>query len=416
MGSIVVTVATASSGGDIPITDATVSWADAAGTHSNSAGVDGSVTIELTNVSQTFVTASAPQFDSAGKRGYSGVPLLIELSETGSGGGGTSPASPPAPPSQSLAKPSNLVATWIGPEFASIRETFEVPKGATGYQGTAEFQGNLPADNKEYRSPLEPIIGPASVSLLFEDVEAGFYYMHAFAGDSNSATEADISLNPPPPGVSNFQASWIDGYTAVAITWNQSSGTTATTIELQRYPGSVSGTPQATATNPSSPYTDRPADISATSTYQYQLIASNTNGTNTVQSNRVPPPQAPPAPKNVVAKWTISKSSPPVASVSVTWGASPNADSYEVILFASYAISVAPYTQLQDHKNITSTTWDETLTPEYSTEYNYEVIAHNRFGSNSSAKSNGLQLPLPTSPPSPPGPPPSSPLSPKDSA
>ncbi len=83
-----VTVATASSGGDIPITNATVSWDDAAGTHTLAADISGSALVVLTGVSKALISASAPGFDGSGVTGICNTPLLIKLDQQGTGGGG----------------------------------------------------------------------------------------------------------------------------------------------------------------------------------------------------------------------------------------------------------------------------------------------------------------------------------------
>lgn len=80
--------------------------------------------------------------------------------------------------------------------------------------------------------------------------------------------------------ITGFKASWNHGYTGVTLSWSQGPETPSTTFQLHRYTGefSPSVTPQATEIPISSPYTDTPSDIFASSQYQYRLVFSNAFG------------------------------------------------------------------------------------------------------------------------------------------
>jgi len=96
---IKVTVTQAASGGDLPITDATVSWYNANGMLQQiSVDSGGSATVTLTDQTQTLISVSAPHFEGVGKMGVCNVPLLFELTEqassAGSGSGSSSPKGP----------------------------------------------------------------------------------------------------------------------------------------------------------------------------------------------------------------------------------------------------------------------------------------------------------------------------------
>jgi hypothetical protein len=93
--SIQITVATAASGGDVPISDATIKWTDAEGAHeiNNSSAFspsnpDGTVTATVMGPSSVTFTASCAGFESGSMSGSDGGgPILIELAMPGSGGG-----------------------------------------------------------------------------------------------------------------------------------------------------------------------------------------------------------------------------------------------------------------------------------------------------------------------------------------
>ena len=190
---------------------------------------------------------------------------------------------------------------------------------------------------------------------------------------------------------------WDSAYTSVTLTWSQGSGSINTTLQLGRYAGhySASSTAQETVNKPSSPHTDTPPNISSSSpAYQYRLVAANSIGQSSALSNVLSPPQAPPAPANVVAKWSVD-----YTQATVTWDAADHADTYEVLLFRTTLID-GP-TQLEDHTGIVVTRFQEPLAGQAGIWYQYQVIGHNRFGSNSSALSNALSVQgSETSPPS----------------
>lgn len=96
--------------------------------------------------------------------------------------------------------------------------------------------------------------------------------------------------------------------------------------------------------------------------------------------------------------WSLN--GPWITKATVTWDAVEHADSYEVILYRSDIFDQP--SQVGDYTNIGSTTFTEPLVGLTSIWYTYQVVAHNRFGSNSSELSdtNALTVPLPESPPS----------------
>jgi hypothetical protein len=311
----------------------------------------------------------------------------------GGGGGGTGAgAQVPIPPDPIV----NLTASWNAPEYTEITVNWQVGLDTTKTRASAAGAGTYTSDwSAELSQPSNKT--PASVT--FSGVKPSSYTITATAANISltNTTSKTIALAAPPlPGaITGLNAAWNNGYTGVVLKWAQGSGTPTTSFELQRYAGefSASATPQATVpvVPPSSPFTDTPPDISGSSQYQYQLIATNAFGQQSEVSNVLSPPQAPPSPGNVVAKWTIE-----YTQVTVTWDSSDQADNYEVVLLRTDNFDVV--TQLEDHVGVTSTSFQDQLAGQLSTDYQYRIIAHNRFGSNSSL-SNFLMVSLPQSPP-----------------
>jgi hypothetical protein len=89
-------------------------------------------------------------------------------------------------------------------------------------------------------------------------------------------------------------------------------------------------------------------------------------GATTATSNIVPHPAKPAAPTNVVARWTVD-----YTQAEVTWDPVPHATSYEVLLFRTYGDGPlqSVVTQIEDHKNITTTTFTEALVGQNLTSY-----------------------------------------------
>lgn len=199
--------------------------------------------------------------------------------------------------------------------------------------------------------------------------------------------------------ITRLVASWNNKYTGVILSWDQGPETPPTTFELQRYAGefSPSATPQILPTPTSSPYQDTPPEILATSQYQYQLIFSNAFGSNKIVSNILAPPQAPAAPKNVVAKWTVD-----YTNAEVTWEAVDHAEGYKVFLYKTDIFDDT--TQVGN----AVTTIDKIfaqggLMGQPYISYTYVILAENKFGNNSSSfpdTNASLTVPIPVSPPS----------------
>jgi hypothetical protein len=311
---------------------------------------------------------------------------------SGAGGGGSAGSQVPIPPDPII----NLTASWNAPEYTEITVNWQVGLDTTNTRAEAAGAGTYISDwSAELSQPSNK--NPASAT--FSGVKPSSYSITATAANISltNTTSKTIALAAPPlPGaITGLNAAWKKGYLAVELTWAQGQGTPTTSFELQRYAGefSASATPQATVpvVPPSSPFTDTPTNLSLSSQYQYQLIATNAFGQQSEVSNVLSPPQAPSSPTNVVAKWTIE-----YTQVSVTWDPSDQADNYEVVLLQTDSFDVL--TQLEDHVGVTSTSFQDQLAGQLSTDYQYRIIAHNRFGSNSSL-SNFLMVSGPPSPP-----------------
>jgi hypothetical protein len=311
----------------------------------------------------------------------------------GGGGGGGVGAQVPIPPDPIV----NLTASWNAPEYTEITVNWQVGLDTTETRAEAAGAGSYTSNwSAELSQPSNK--NPASAT--FSGVKPSSYTITATAANISltNTTSKTIALAAPPlPGaITGLNAAWNNnGYMSVALKWAQGPGTPTTSFELQRYAGefSASATPQATVpvVPPSSPFTDTPPNITGSSQYQYQLIATNAFGQQSEVSNVLPPPQAPSSPTNVVAKWTIE-----YTQVTVTWDPSDQADNYEVVLLRTDSFDVI--TQLEDHVGVTSTSFQDQLVGQLSTDYQYQIIAHNRFGSNSSL-SNFLMASSPPPPP-----------------
>jgi hypothetical protein len=389
MGDIVVTVATSSSGGDIPITNATVSWDDQGVPQSLAAGLDGSVTISLTGASQTLVTASAPGFLSRGVTGFVGTPLLIELGLASTTGGTSGQApKPPGEPSISAMWVSDYTKIeffWRAPPNTSSVTYWLTAGGVTvkGSQATSSVIAQTPFGEGTY--PLEnENSGPYS-----------FYCTASNAGGSSTPAVANLPV-PPPPSVSDLTAAWNSDYTAVTVSWSLGTSSPVKTLQLERFAGKFeagAASDESIAVK-TSPFSDIPPNISQNSpTYQYTLAAKGPFGENTATSNLVASPSKPAVPTNVVAKWMDNNT-----QASVSWNPVAHATSYEVLLFRVDAggLEQSLLIQIEDHKNITTTTFNEPLVAQNAAAYQYRVIALNQYGASAgSALTDSATLLLP---------------------
>jgi hypothetical protein len=291
---------------------------------------------------------------------------------------------------------TGLTATWNAPDYNEVTVDFKAGAFSTAASielaGPATYKTNtaidrVPADENE----------TAPVSITFKNVRPGAYAVLVTETHDTAISSASYSLAaPPPPGaLSNVSATWNADYSAVILSWTQGPGTATTGMTLQRYAGAVSSSgtaPAAVKISLTPPYTDTPPSITSTSQYQYELTAINAFGQQSASSNVLSPPTAPAAPSKVVAEWSKKYS-----QGTVTWGAVAHAESYEVLLFKTEGDGPLQSIQQKvgDYPNITSTTYSGPLTGQNMTEYQYQIIAHNRFGSNASALSNGLLAPSP---------------------
>jgi hypothetical protein len=312
--------------------------------------------------------------------------------------GQNAPPPPPPPPDVPILpdKPTKLTASWNAPDYTVINVSFELGADTTSFQVTYSGTGsNGVSASSPWTSYTVP--GTYTSSLRAKPNAYNITVVAANGSSHQSITSAMVYLAPPPgPGaINDLTAAWNDGYTGVVVEWKQASGTTTTGFELQRYAGqfSASTIAQETIQIQGSPFTDTPAQISSSSKYQYRLIASNIFGQSSALSNSLSPPVAPPSPTSVVAKWGVD-----YTRVTVSWDPSDHADNYEVILFEVDIDDV--WTQKEDHVNVASTNFTEPLVGQVSIWHIYQVIAHNRFGSNNTL-SNSLTVPPPPTPPPP---------------
>jgi hypothetical protein len=299
-------------------------------------------------------------------------------SQPGSGHGGGGTATVPVP-----GKPTNLTASWNVPNYTNITVTWKVGANTNLVEVSAYGDAPYLPPPTSYPSYLAP---GAEQEHIFQGVVPGPYIITVTASDvigsQKSSASATYTLSPPPPvgAIANLVAKWNSDYTAVGISWSQGSGSPTTGVELKRYAGtySESGTADEMVMVPltSRSYTDTPAVISSSSQYQYQLVASNAVSSSSELSNVLSPPQAPAAPTNVVAKWTVN-----YTQVEVTWDPVDHADFYEVVVW-KWTLLDGP-SEMEDHTNITTTTFTESLTGRGFIWYQFQVIAHNRFGSGS---------------------------------
>lgn len=317
-----------------------------------------------------------------------------------SGSTGTSPGSTSSAPM--LGPITGLTAKWNAPNYNEVTVSFTAGENSTGYSIQLKGPATYSASNTIYRNPVQPPNKTVPLSDTFKNIKPGAYTVtvtETYETQSKSATYS-LAAPPPPGALSNLSASWNDDYTAVILSWKQGAGTTTTSMTLQRYAGAVSssGTPPAPVQIPvTPPYTDTPPNISSTSQYQYELTATNAFGQTSASSNVLSPPTAPATPSNVVAEWAVKYS-----QAKVTWAAVAHAQSYEVVLLKTEGDGPLQsiLQKVGDYPNITSTMYSGSLTGQYLTAYQYQVIAHNRFGSsNPSALTNpdALLVPAPSS-------------------
>jgi hypothetical protein len=325
-----------------------------------------------------------------------GTPCTTNAEQPATGGskGAGSGSTSSAPPE--LGPITGLTAKWNAPDYNQVTVDFTAGANSTTYHiqlenpaATYNISGII------YRNPVQPPADTVPVSYTFPNVKPGAYTITATEAYESQTKSATYSLTaPPPPPTMIVGALWNDDYTAVTLVWRtQGSGTTPTSMTLQRYTGAISAsaTPSETVQIPlAPPYTDTPPNITSTSQYQYELTASNAFGQTSASSNLLSPPTAPAAPTNLVAEWSVKYS-----QVKVTWAAADHADSYEVVLFKTEGDGPLQsiLQKAGDYPNITSTTFTGPLAGQDMTEYQYQVIAHNRFGSNASVLSNGLLTP-----------------------
>ena len=207
---------------------------------------------------------------------------------------------------------------------------------------------------------------------------------------------------PPPSAPTNVTASWNPGYNAATVTWV--AGANTQSFEIKRFHGTGSAQTQDwDMAGVASPFADTP---DAVNTHQYEIIAHNPFGQASALLNLLGPPPPPDAPTHVVAQWVVN-----YTRASVTWVAGLNTDTFEVALIKTDATgpNQSNPIQVEDHPNIpnTQTLFEENLQGLISCSYQYQIIAHNRFGKNSSI-SGSLLVPIPSTP-VPPGPPPGGP-------
>jgi hypothetical protein len=330
-----------------------------------------------------------------------GITCVTKAAQSASSGTqGTGSSSTNAGPA--LGPITGLTAKWNAPDYNQVTVDFTAGKNSTA--AVTQFKGpsNYKTSTVIYRNAIQPPDKSVPISFAVEHLKPGAYTItvtETYKTYSNSATYY-LAAPPPPGALTDVSASWNAGYSAVILSWKQGSGTTTTSMTLQRFAGEVSasGTPPEPVQIPlTSPYTDTPTSITSSSQYQYKLTASNAFGQTSASSNLLGPPTAPAAPGNVVAEWSVK-----YTQAKVTWDADLHADSYEVVLFRTDGDG--PFQsilrQAGDYPNITSTSFTGPLTGQYLTSYQYQVIAHNRFGSNSSALTNAeaLLVPAPSSP------------------
>ena len=331
--------------------------------------------------------------------GIPGTTLPAQPASGGSKGAGSgSTSSAPV-----LGPITGLTAKWNAPDYNQVTVNFTAGKNSTGFR--IQLAGAKTYNSEDftiYRNPINPASKSDPVSETLLDIAPGAYTVsvtETYETYSNSAS-CNLAAPPPPGALSNVSASWNADYTAVILSWKQGSGTATTSMTLQRYAGEISSSttpPQPIQIPLTSPYTDTPPSITSTSQYQYELTASNAFGQTSGSSNVLSPPTAPAAPSNVVAEWSVKYS-----QAKVTWDAVAHAESYEVVLFKTEGDGPlqSVLQKAGDYPNISSTTYTGPLTGQNMTSYQYQVIAHNRFGSNASAltNSNALLVPLPSPP------------------
>lgn len=352
------------------------------------------------NTTYTYVIYAAWS-DGAGGIGWTynpqpGIQCTTKAAQPASGGSkGTGSGSSSS--DLALGPVTGLTAKWNAPDYKDVTVSFTA--GAWATAAHTHLQGlksvgpaNYTANTNITRTATNAA-DTVPVSFTLTNIQPDSYMVWVTETvESTSSNSPNYLLEaPPPPGVlSNVSATWNADYTAVILSWAQGPGSPTTGMTLQRYAGAVSssGTQPAPVQIPvTPPYTDTPPSVTSTSQYQYELTATNTFGQQSASSNVLSPPTAPAAPSKVVAEWSKKYS-----QATVTWAAAAHAESYEVVLFKTAGdgpLQSIPQ-KAGDYPNITSTTFTGPLTGQNMTAFQYQVIAHNRFGSNTSAFSNAL--------------------------
>jgi hypothetical protein len=292
---------------------------------------------------------------------------------------------------------TGLTAKWNAPDYKDVTVSFTAGAWATAARTHLQGLKSVGPANYTTNTTISRTATNAAdtvpISFTLTNVQPDSYIIVVTETvESTSSISPNYLLEaPPPPGaLSKVTATWNADYTAVILSWTQGPGTATTSMTLQRYAGAVSSSgtqPAPVKISLTPPYTDTPPSITSTSRYQYELTATNAFGQQSASSNVLSPPTAPAAPSKVVAEWSKKYS-----QATVTWSAVAHAESYEVVLFKTEGDGPLQsiLQKVADYPNITSTTFTGPLTGQEMTEYQYQVIAHNRFGSNASAYSNGL--------------------------
>jgi hypothetical protein len=387
MCTIVVTVATQQSGGDIPVSGATVRWTDNGAKKMTGTDLTGTANVTLTSANSASITVSCLGFETTIKTGYCNQPLLIELPNA------TGAPLLPAPNPVAIVSWSdnygkiNFQCSWA-PDAevtqASISVSTMEGNGVLtplpGSQASAKISGSSNWD--------ETVTIPPSVLAAVQYLP---YFTVINADGATTVNGSTLSI-PLRPIISNFDAEWNSEYNGVALQWGLGAGSLPNAAKMDRYVGPnfpPSAAPQASFDIPiNSPYFDTPPGISASLQLQYQLVLSNNVGSVSSNSNILASPSAPSAPTNVVASWATEYS-----EVEITWSGSEYATNYQLQLW--YEGVTGSASSLPDTYSTGNTSYTVALSGIPFISYFYALVAQNRFGSSAPVFSSKLTMPAP---------------------
>ena len=313
--------------------------------------------------------------------GFVAAVVLVSLKVTGHLTGGNGSADTANPANAKPVAPTKFQAGFVS--TTSIDLSWAASAGASSYQISYQVAtaSTLNVYNNTDQTSLTVTGLQASTTYNFQVIAINSI------GNSSAAVLNGIQTASAPPLPSNFVATTITT-TSIALSWSPSSGASTYTVNYQVSGSSNWTTASNTITNTNTTITG----LTSGTTYNFQLIASNTSGSSSpVSLNSIQTGAPPGAPTNVVVSSVTG------SSIGLNWNSVSGAASYGV----SYQLP-------------SDTTWTffgnaagtsiVVVGLKAATVYNFQVIATNAYGSSTPGVINTIQTGSASSgsPPNPP--------------